>query len=438
MLYIQILRENKCWNNLETMAKSHLPNEIKFYIAGYLTESEDDRLLALSQDLYQSLLDKKWDRRGIRFNIGLIQHLFGHVEAAKKCFRDEYDEYQSINALKNLMSLRYETHGYCEDKYLEQLKKCIDVQSQNCAGAIYLKLQNYPVARKCFLRSLLLNDIDNPGFNGFFQSASNLSQQNVEMISADTACTLKGTSKTLKIAIHSPEILQGISVPTRFAQCLHFSIEDETIFPLLYKEKDDCIILNNEHYMIDSVSSADDVFLRFFFASCVSSESENAIAVYGSTAKEFIDKITPILKSNSKRCEKIIDEYNRQEVFPLSKLSVSIGQSMLKTYEFLLYGNKSFIRNNLSVLDENIDKLTIILSYDAIVTLAHLNIDLDKLPKDRMTCAQQVKNQLLNDIDDELSTISDEKQKASMLLSKGNKPWHKALEHFWKMLCHYK
>lgn len=56
------------------------------------------------------------------------------------------------------------------DNYFDQLKGCVDANSQNLVAAIYLKRCNYSDARKYFLQSLLLKDIDNPIINGFCQT----------------------------------------------------------------------------------------------------------------------------------------------------------------------------------------------------------------------------------------------------------------------------
>lgn len=418
IVYLKLLKAHNRWEEIEKLTNLRLPNESLFYIAGYLAESNIDQYIEKSQSIYQSLLDRKWERRSIRFNLGLIQYHFGHVEAAKKCFQEEYDRYQNIDALKQLMAIRFETHDYNDDSYLENLKKSIDAQSQNCVGAIYLKRRNLVEARKFFLRSLLLDDVDNLSMNGYWQATLNSPQQKVETIKTNTVCVLQSPNKTLQVAIHSPEILQGIATPNQFAHCRHFSSEDERIASFLYCSIGDSVSFEDESFVIESIVTVDEMINKFFFSSMI--DRKDTITLHVSTAEEFIANITPILKSSTENLEEAIDEYNQQDLlFPLSSLASSIGKRMLNTIEFLLFGNKSFIRNNLTCLNDGFSNPVFVMSYDSIVILTHLDINFEALPKDRMVCAQQVKNQILNDIDDELSTISDENQKGSMIYAEG-------------------
>ena len=88
-------------------------------------------------------------------------------------------------------------------------------------------------------------------------------------------------------------------------------------------------------------------------------------------------------------------------------------------FHYLLYGNKSKIRNNIATVDNGNNAPCFILSYDAILTLAHLNIQSDDLKQHRIMCAPQVKNQLVDDINEEIAIISDEKQRATMFYREG-------------------
>lgn len=417
-LYLELLRENKRWEEIEKLANWHLPNEGLFYIAGCLAESNIDEFMEKSQFIYQSLLDKKWERKSIRFNLGLIQYRFGRAEAAKQYFQEEYDRYQSTDALKRLMEIRYDTNDFTDDSYFENLKHCIDAQSQKFVGAFYLKQRNLVGARVFFLRSLLMNDNDNQSMYGYWQAASSSTLQKAETIKANTAFLLQNSNTTLQVAIHSPEILQDIPTPNQFANCRHFSSEDEKIASFLYCSIGDCVSFENESFVIKSIITVDELINKFFFSSLIN--QENTITIHGSTGEELIANITPFLKSSKEGLEEIINEYNHQPIlFPLSFLASNIGKPMLNTMEFLLFGNKSFIRNNLNSLNDELCDPVFVMSYDSIVILSHLNIDLEALPKDRMVCAQQVKNQILNDINDELSTISDENQKGDMFYSDG-------------------
>ena len=416
--YISLLRDNQMWDELIYLPKLHLPNECLFQIASCLAQSGNSDYEQVSINIYQDLITCGWERQWIRYNMGCIQYRQSLVEDAKNSFRDEYDRFHSIPALKKLEALRIETCEFVEDEYLDGLKNCIDAQSQNWVAAIYLKLQNRHAAKKYFLRSLLLNDSENMSLNGFWQVASTFPEESPTNIKSDTVSILKNKQKTIQIAIHSTDVLDGITSPNEFANCSHYSVEDITVSVLLYhKEGDDVSFLGND-YTVETILSSDSAFIKYFFSSL--SDRKGVTAIYGTSAEDLMNNILPILKDSSESLEKTICDYSQLEIrYPLSVLASKVGKKMLAACEFLAYGNKIKIINNLRVLDELNNNSTFILSYDTIVLLVHLNIDLEKIKKKKVLCPRQVKNQLISDISEELSTLSDDKQTATMFYDDG-------------------
>ena len=114
-------------------------------------------------------------------------------------------------------------------------------------------------------------------------------------------------------------------------------------------------------------------------------------------------------------------EYNQLEIrSPLSLFSSATGKGRLKTSEFLAFENREKIRNNLATAD-NVDVTTsvFVLSYEAIVYLTHLGLDCTALNGINLACSSQVRNQLLNDINEELLEITDNSQRATMFFEEG-------------------
>jgi len=58
-------------------------------------------------------------------------------------------------------------------------------------------------------------------------------------------------------------------------------------------------------------------------------------------------------------------------------------------------------------------------NYDAIVNLVHLGVESDILNHLNLMCSPQVKNQLINDINEELSELTDGSQKGTMFIEDG-------------------
>ncbi|MEE0686180.1 MAG: hypothetical protein UEA60_05945 [Lachnospiraceae bacterium] len=416
--YANILCDCWLWKDLVQLSKYHIPNDCVFIIAERLSESTIDENVKESKKLYQKLVDKGWKHVGLFFNLGQVQWRLGHREEAKKSFAREYDEYNTEVALKYLMQLRYETHEYTMDKYYERLKECIDERSQNLVAAICLKNGICNDARKYFLRSLLIKDNDNCSINGFYKATSNAPEEKPEKVKEDVVCTLKNNEETIYIAIHSADILQGISSPCNLAGYLHYSVEDDKISNLLLGQKDETVLFLDKEYIIEDIISVNDGIVKFMFSSLV--EDDEVMKITSSSAEEFIAQITPILKASADNLKKVVDSYNQYSIcYPLSVFANHVGKSLLITCEFLTYGNTKKITNNLTILEECVESTVFVLSYESIVFLMHMDVKLNDLNGVKIMCAPQVKNQLLEDINEELASILNDKHAGSMHYEEG-------------------
>ena len=416
--YIRFLHANHYWSDLKSLSEIQLPNEYTFAIAHYLLDSNDDDIIMYSLSLHRKLLDLGWNQRGLNFNLGSILKHIGHVEEAKKHFQNEYDQYQSVQALKELIQLRYELNEFATDTYFDQLRKCIDAQAQNLVAVIYMKLRNYYSARKYFLRSLMLQETDNPSFNGFFQATTHLPQISEDTIGANMFCMLRSKKSSLCIAIHDEDILDGIESPKHLAKFMHFSVQDPIVTPLMFSCQGETVLWNDEPYIIEEVLSVNDAIVRYYFSTA--REQQGMKAIYFSEAEDLVAQMTAILKESSDAMDEQIDDYNQLELrLPLSYFANALGKSMLSTCEFLAFGNREKIRNNLASVDPSEWKPVFILAYDAIVYIAHLGCSASTLHDVSLACAPQVRNRLLNDINEELTSLTNGNHMASMVYSAG-------------------
>ena len=415
--YIRILRKHQCWTDLVELSQNPLPNEYAFLIAGFLSESKDGNYIKAGRKLYQNLIEIGWTRRGLYFNFGVVHRQLGDFEKAKTSFQKEFDLYSDISALHALIQLRYELNEYETDSYFDQLKGCVDADSQNMVAAIYLKRCNYSDARKFFLRSLLLKDVDNPSINGFCQAVSHLSHEDASAVEANVFCVLKKDGDEHRIAVHETDVMEGIVSPTSFANYSHYSAQDVKVSSLLFATQGDSVVWNQEDYTVTEIMPANDAIKRFFFSTL--SEHEGVTTICSSSSEDFIEQISAILKKSTEDLNKRIDEYNQLEIrLPLSIFSSVTGKGMLRTCEFLAFENREKIRNNVSMA-QNMNGVSIfVLSYDAIVYLVHLGVESELLDLNLM-CSPQVKNQLINDINEELSELTDDSQKGTMFLQDG-------------------
>lgn len=399
------------------MSHARIPNECLFYIAGCLTESTENTHIAESKCIYESLIEKGWERQWIRFNLGIVCYQLGYYEDAKKNYCTEFDIYKQMPVLKQFLMLRYETNEFVEDSYLRALEDFIDSEAQNLIGAFYLKLNKFIKARDYFLRSLLINDDNQHSKNGLWQAGLHIAPIEMKTIQVDSVCILKNEYHQLKVAIHSPDIMKGIK-PNEYGAYKHFSSEDPTISCLMFNKVGDAVEAFGEQFIVTFISSSNDEFTKIAFATIVN--SADVIKISAATADEFIHEATPILKESSEKVSEIVCDYNRQKIqYPLTSLSHIIGKSMLITSEFLLLGNSERIRNNLSWNERNKQRKVYILSYLSIVSLVHMGIEVGDLKDLEIICAKQVKQQLTNDIDQEFAELSSDNRPGGMFYEDG-------------------
>lgn len=415
--YLRALHRHKQWDTIMSLSGYNLPILFKVRCVEYLSNSEVNTHLEWCKQLGESLKAQGVKNRWLDFCLGNTYYKLGYLEAAKRSFQNEYDSYGSVEALTNLISLRYETNEFIEDGYFFDLKKIDSWQTQNLIAAIYFKKKNYPDARKHFIRSLLLSDKDNPSAHGLLQIFLHRSnKESPDRIEANSISVLANEKNQCKLALHSPEILDHI-IPNNLADCIHLSVEDPSVSPLLYCSVGDSVQFKGQEFIVESISSVDDWLFKYVFSVVV--DNPETITIHGDGAENLISKITEVLKASSDSLEDTVSSYNSLKLrSPLTNFSKAVGKSMINTCEFLCYGNSSSIRNNCRLPE--VEAPIFVLAYDSIVLLCHMNFDLDKLKSPTFVCAAQVKNQLINDIDEELRDLGSKNHGGLMFYENGS------------------
>lgn len=415
--YCSVLEQHQQWEQLVKISKLALPIYILCEIANSLAISQIKDYMLRSKEIFEFALINGYHKRGLKQNLGIINHNLGYIEAAKKCLQEEYDEYRSIPALKQFMSMRFHSDDFVEDSYLIELSKDIDYYSQNLVAATYSKLQKYQNAYMYFIRSLFLNDKQVESFTGLcFISQFFPESGECKTIHKDTVCTLTNNQKSIQIAIHSAEVLENI-IPNQLANCEHYSIEDTCISNLLYGSRGETVLFKGVKYEISSISYALDYFFKYAFSQII--ERKDVTKIYG-TVEDSIKQISQILKKSKEDTDKVIAGYNQSDLrIPISALSRHVGKNMLTTCEFLAFENTERIRNNLNNPESFPQKPRFILSYDSIVFLSHLDIDISFLNGLDLVCSSTVIKHLKSDINEEQNNISSEKSFGSMFYLDG-------------------
>lgn len=411
--YAKLLSRNSKWEDLIALSNKNLPTVMRHQIADDLVQSKRSECLARGIEIYETLIAAGYTEVNLHNNLGVGYVFQGRVEDAKREFSKEYDAYGSEDVLRRLLSLRIETNDIIDDAYLHSGEKENTCHMQNLVGASYFKLGNYELARKFFLRSLLIDERENPSITGYWNACRKLNRPELTAVGTDTSCIISDESEQIPFAIHHPQILEGLE-PSCFAGLKHYSSTDPQIAMLMYCSVGDVVEFNGKQYTVSCVEQVDTPLLKYALSQITKLPSSRIIS---GTPEEGLSQIIEIMKEQKENQQEVIANYNEMQIrLPLSILAKLLGRSRLVIWEFLAYGNSESIRNN-TILVEKPAKKKFILSFDSILTLSRLPLP-DKLPEGvLLICPAQVKNQLMADIGEELEQLDESESVGSMQYS---------------------
>ena len=414
--YLSLLFKHKKWATIADISRRNVPIVFSGMIADYLSRSTERKYLIRSKELYEELENKGISKESIQMNLGLLNQKLGFNEAAKRNYKLEFDRFNNVDALRNLVSLRYQTNEFLADQYLHRMEELADWQSQNVVAAVYYKIKDYSKARKHFIRSLLLMESNNPSIVGIWNVCRNEpNREKPNYVTRDTVCFLERNETQIKLAFHSPEIIANIN-PNQFADCIHFSSEDMSVSGFQFCREGDEVEFDGKKYKIIEIKAMDDWLEEY--AIKVIMDNPKSVKIIGNDSEDLFSQIKTILESNSNDMKQRIKAYNEMKLrAPLTSFSSMIGRSNLVSCEFLALGNQEGIRNNPSIIEKSAP--TFILSYDSIVLLSHLENDTGRGLDAAFLVCPQVKNQLMNDIDEEIRDLESKNSAGQMFFLEG-------------------
>lgn len=406
LIYIEILEKYKKYEDLYLLSEMLIVDKPLFDIACILFQNEFNT--EKTERLLQKLVGNNFSEKYLYYMLGVTQRKLGKVENAKENFKLEYDMFKTERALYALLETRFSTKQISDDIYLKAAAVSQNAILQNIVGVTYLELHDNVKAQIGFLRSLLIDDNIEQSWCGLGNTLLGKKEKDsVDIIRKNTVCVLKNHRYEVKIAIHSPSVLEGI-VPNNLANCCHYSQEDPIVSSLMFSSVGDTVDFKEENFEVTNIASIDDFFAPIAIGKLLDDPSTTKIE--GDISDSLI-QITKIMKDICEREENVIDQYNNLEMkFPLTALSRSIGKNCLLTMQFLLFGNKDKIRNNINEFKGELGCTTFVLSYDSIITIVQLGIDYDKIRKLNVVCPIYVRDLLIRDVDEEIALLNDEKR----------------------------
>lgn len=410
--YLEILVKESRYDLLLEMNQNKITDDARLFIANHLAMSNESNFISEARKIYEDLLKKGCNQKGLHYNYAALSRKSGKFEDAKKHMQKEYELHKDLSSLHGILHLRYETNSVVDDVYLEAAKSIITPEFQNLVAASYVQLQDSEEAKKYYLRTLLLDENSNC-IGMLFHLNVDAGFADITDIRKGTVCTLVSGSNTINIAIHELKMLDGIN-PNNFANCTHLSFDDPSIASLIYAKVNDTVKFKSDEYIVKEIIPLWKHLSRFAFSRVI--DNENTIKISGEKPEDVIKKIKGIMLDNRKQVDDRLEEYNSLELsLPLSAFSKQMGKSCLEACEFLALGNQKKIFNNLSFIPYSEDNVYV-LSFDAIVHLAISDILAKVSSMTNVICSIQVKNQIDSDISNLLDDLGSESTCGNLVL----------------------
>lgn len=409
--YIDLLfRENR-FSDLLQLADIELINHTRFDLASRMVFTKDPSCVEKGRTLLHEILDDGLEYDHLHYYYAIACQELNLIEEAKLHFALEFDGSKNVDALISLMGLRYNTNEIVEDSYLEACKHIANSKTQNISGAFFLKLGNTSEARKHFLRSMLIEPNKN-SLSGFYHSCEKYDAPVPRSVAKNTVVSLENGPSVVRVAIHAPEILEGIT-PSNAADCMHYSATDVNISKLMLRNVGETVEWRGETYTVSAIESVDAVFCKAFFASLL--EEPTTKQFHFSSAEQFLEDILSVLVPAADNLNQVIEEYDKMPIrLPLSGFAHMTKHGMLETQLYLLHQERIKIRNNVNHLNRVDESTCFIVSFDSIITLFELEIDSTLLEGIKTLCPVQVRQHLLSEISEEDKNWQSEKNAGKM------------------------
>ena len=160
-------------------------------------------------------------------------------------------------------------------------------------------------------------------------------------------------------------------------------------------------------------------FSRYVVQKMIASKTVSAICA--GDIKEMVERLTDLMKQTLVPVNQAIEQYYSMELrFPLSVFSGIVGKNRLESLLYLLSDESLHKYRNNPFYRKICKQDTLLLSYECVVMASYMEALKDIRSRYRVVCTEQVKAQLISDIDELLRNIRDEKQRGSLSLNEGS------------------
>ncbi len=375
----------------------------KLQIATALMNSNNKEFIVKAKEIFLDVLKENNQIENVNWSISVCSYKLGDMSNAKKYIQEELNVKFSKEYLASLLNLRIETSDYEEDEILEMASKINDGNILSLVGYIYSRANNkIEVAKRLLLKSLLIDENNLNSLNIYMNLCVGKENKNKpQKAEANVTVILKMEDNVKKISIHNDELLAGLK-PNNLANCYHYKESEKEIENILFRTIGDVVTFRNQDYKIIDLVWNETIIFSYAISKLIN--NNKAVAIKGENIEGLKQNVIEILKDRKEKIDNIVQVYNDSKCnLPITMFSQYLGKKYLETYNFLFYENKRKLRN----LDSSIkikDLEGYVLSFDAILILAILDVDVNLIKNKNCICSVMTKRILLQEIEESLAT----------------------------------
>ena len=274
-----------------------------------------------------------------------------------------------------ILEIKIKTYDYSNHSAIDICKEVMTFDFQGLVGSFYLQSNNYDEAYKYFMRSILIQPVDNCA-GGALASIIIYSKTNreiIDYIEKDVVVSLKNNSDVKNIVLHREGIILQNMVVDDYLNCKHYSIDDIAVNDLTSRRIGDEVIFNNEKYVIEKIDNLESHLIMRGFQWL---EDNGQAKFFRGEINDAINELSMLLKESSAQTNKILDAYYKsKQLMPLKFVSQLMDVNLLNFLELESYNDSKKIGNinntALNGLDENY-----IIHLDTLYMFTKLNWDL--------------------------------------------------------------
>lgn len=375
---IDLLIMLKLYDKIYKYKWEYIHISLKLYLLNQLAIVKSDKNYGFIDKICSAIIKQGYNIAEVYYYKGIALYNLNKKGAALINLKKSLILKWNLEFLKVVLDIKIQINELYEDDIIIKAKNTYDSIVQHALGVIYSRNQNIEESKIFFLRSLLINKDNKNCYNSYFSLLINPEEIHLENITGNSVITLEkiDSKEFIKICIHKHDSFFNGKKMDDLLDMKQYDIEDQEISDLIHRKLKEEVIYRNEKYYIVNIKSKEKAF---FEEGCGLLEKRGVIQpIYAKSIEESIEKIKEFLRKSKQSKDKILEIYFKNKcIMPISFISEKLGVDYLHFLNYLFFYSNEKIINTVDDID--LSNINIILSFDALIMLSELDINVENI-----------------------------------------------------------